>query len=203
MQTPRVHIFRKSGCSKCNRVTKDEIIKRSNIVHNNKYKYPNFTYHDNNTVNDIMKIECPKHGEFKQRIKNHLTGVGCPYCKESKGEKFIETVLIENGLIRGIDYIRQHRFKDCKNKGTLPFDFYLVKYKTCIEYDGDQHNRIVNFFGGFEEYEKRKINDSIKIKYCMDNGITLLRFTGTKYLTIKNDIVRYLKELYIFEYFPK
>lgn len=192
-QTPRTHIFRKSGCVKCNRVTKDEIINRSNNIHNSKYKYSNFTYNHNNTVDDIMRIECTTHGEFNQKIKTHLTGVGCPYCRESKGEKFIENILIKNNLIRGIDYMRQYKFKDCKNKNQLPFDFYLPKYKTCIEYDGDQHNKIVDFFGGFKEYEKRKINDNIKSKYCSDNGIILLRFTGTKYLNIENDIIKYLK----------
>lgn len=192
-QKPRTHIFRKSGCKKCNRVTKDEIINRSNNTHNSKYKYLNFTYDDNNTVDDIMKIECPIHGEFKQRIKNHLIGIGCPYCRESKGEKFIENIFIKNNLIRGIDYIRQYKFEDCKNKSQLPFDFYLPKYNTCIEYDGDQHNKVIDFFGGFKEYEKRKINDNIKSKYCSDNGITLLRFSGVKYLSIENDIIKYLK----------
>lgn len=192
-QTPKTHIFRKSGCIKCNRVTKDEIINRSNNIHNNKYRYSNFTYNDNSTVDDIMKIECPIHGEFTQRIKNHLTGVGCPYCKESKGEKFIESVLIENGLKRGVDYIRQYKFRDCKNKYPLPFDFFLPKISVAIEYDGDQHNKVVTFFGGFEEYEKRKINDNIKSKYCSDNRITLLRFSGTNYSAIKSDIIRYLE----------
>lgn len=167
---------------------------RSNNIHNSKYRYSNFTYDDNITVDNIMKIECPIHGEFTQRIKNHLNGVGCPYCKESKGERFIESVLIENGLVRGVDYIRQYKFEDCKNKKQLPFDFYLIKYTTCIEYDGDQHDKIINFFGGFKEYEKRKINDNIKSKYCIDNGITLLRFSGTNYSNIKIDIIRYLEK---------
>jgi very-short-patch-repair endonuclease len=191
-QTPRSHIFRKSGCVKCNRVNKDEIINRSNNIHNNKYKYSNFTYDDINTVNDVMRVLCPIHGEFIQRIKNHLSGIGCPYCKESKGEKFIENVLIKNDLIRGTDYIRQYKFSDCKNKYPLPFDFFLPKINIAIEYDGDQHNKVVSFFGGFEEYEKRKINDNIKNKYCSDNGIILLRFTNNDYSNIENDINKYL-----------
>ena len=193
IQTPRTHIFRKSGCRKCNRVTKDEIINRSNNIHNSKYKDINFTYDDSNTVDDIMKIDCPIHGEFKQRIKNHLNGIGCPYCRESKGEKFIENFFIKNNFVRGVDYIRQYKFKDCKNKYELPFDFYLPKYNTCIEYDGDHHNKIIDFFGGFKGYEKRKVNDNVKTKYCSDNGIILLRFSGTKYSSIEIDMSKYLR----------
>jgi very-short-patch-repair endonuclease len=192
-QKPKIHIFRKSGCNKCNRISKDEILNRSNKIHNNKYRYKSFVYDDSHTVNSFMKIECPIHGYFSQLIKSHLRGVGCPYCKESKGEKFIESILIKNGLIRGDDYIRQYKFSDCRNKYPLPFDFFLPKISVVIEYDGDQHSKVVTFFGGFEEYEKRKINDSIKSKYCSDNGITLLRFSGVKYLSIENDIIKYLK----------
>lgn len=187
-QTPRTHIFRKSGCTKCSRASKDEIVNRSNEIHNRKYTYPNFTYDYSNTVSDVMAIECPIHGEFLQRIKTHLTGVGCPYCRESKGEKFIEGILVKNKLIRGVDYFRQYKFEDCKNKKQLPFDFYLPKYKICIEYDGDQHKRVIDFFGGFEQYEIRKSNDEIKNRYCIENGINLLRFSGNDYSSIENDI---------------
>lgn len=188
-QKPRTHIFRKSGCKKCNRITKDEILDRSNKIHNNKYDYKNFVYDDTHTVDNFMKIECPIHGDFLQLIKSHLSGVGCPYCRESKGEKFIENILIKNGLIRGNDYIRQHKFSDCRNKYPLPFDFFLPKIRVAIEYDGDQHNKVVTFFGGFEEYEKRKINDKIKTDYCLENKIKLIRLSGSNYNEIEKLLV--------------
>jgi len=34
-----------------------------------------------------------------------------------------------------IKYINQKRFKKCKNKLPLPFDFYLPDLNICIEYD--------------------------------------------------------------------
>jgi hypothetical protein len=189
-QTPRTHIFRKSGCVKCKRVTKDDIVNRSIKLHNNKYKYSNFEYNDENTVNDIIKVECPIHGEFTQIIKSHLSGAGCPYCRESRGEKFIESIFIKNGLIKGVDYIRQYKFKDCKNKLPLPFDFFLPKINVCVEYDGDQHNRIVSFFGGFKEYEKRKINDKIKDDFCLKNNINLTRISGLNYKEIEKTLIK-------------
>lgn len=188
-QTPRSHIFRKSGCVKCNRVTKDEIIDRSNKIHNNRYKYNKFIYNSDNSVDDFMIVECPTHGEFRQMIKSHLSGVGCPYCRESKGEKFIENIFINNGLVRGLDYIRQYKFDDCRNKYPLPFDFFLPKRNILIEYDGEQHSKIVKFFGGFEEFEKRKINDTIKNDYCSSIGIKLIRFSGNNYKEIEKELL--------------
>lgn len=55
----------------------DEFIKRSNIIHNNKYDYSLVKYKNNSTKVDII---CPKHGKFEQRPKNHLDGQGCPSC---------------------------------------------------------------------------------------------------------------------------
>lgn len=34
------------------------------------------------------------------------------------------------------DFIIQHKFKNCRDIRPLPFDFYLPKLNTCIEYDG-------------------------------------------------------------------
>ena len=55
----------------------------------------------------------------------------------------------------------QKRFNDCKNKQPLPFDFYINNTNIihlndtiisidlfCIEYDGEQHFRSIEFFGG-------------------------------------------------------
>lgn len=39
---------------------------------------------------------------------------------------------------------------------TLPFDFYLPYYNTCIEYDGVQHFKPIDYFGGEKEFELRK-----------------------------------------------
>ncbi len=176
-QIPRIHIFKNSGCSKCSRLSKNNIIDKSKLKHNDKYDYSDFVYDDDTmSVNSNMIVKCPIHGNFSQRIKNHLLGIGCPYCRESKGERDIEKILMDNGLKRNVDYYREYKFKDCKNIHPLPFDFYLPSYSLCIEYDGEQHDKIVKFFGGFDSYEKRKINDKIKNQFCMDNNITLIRF---------------------------
>jgi hypothetical protein len=100
-----------------------------------------------------------------------LSGKGCPHCQESHGERCIRQWLEQKNM----QYTCQKTFSDCRNQKPLPFDFYLPAYNACIEYDGEQHFRPVDFFGGAENFERRKHNDLIKTKYCEDNNIRLLR----------------------------
>ena len=44
-----------------------------------------------------------------------------------------------------------------------------------VEYDGEQHYMPKECFGGLEEFNKTKIRDAIKTKYCKDNNIKLIR----------------------------
>ena len=53
----------------------------------------------------------------------------------SKGEKFIENILIQEGY----QYEKEKQFKDMKYKGNLRCDFYIEKYHCGIEIDGEQH----------------------------------------------------------------
>ncbi|MDU5206285.1 MAG: hypothetical protein E6182_10000 [Clostridioides difficile] len=98
-------------------------------------------------------------------------GYCCPICNESKGEKIIRLYLENNN----IKFIQEHRFEDCKNKRSLPFDFYIPNYNLCIEFDGRQHFETFNHFGGEKGFELTKIRDKIKNKYCKNNGINLIR----------------------------
>lgn len=102
-----------------------------------------------------------------------LIGCGCPLCKESHGERQITDWLEKNN----ISFEYQKKFNDCKYIRVLPFDFYLPDYNTIIEYDGEQHYRPINYFGGLEEFNKTVIRDKIKTDYCNNKGYTLLRIT--------------------------
>ena len=101
-QTPNTHLSGK-GCIHCGNASSakkrktniEEFIKKSNIVHNNKYIYTAINYINNKTN---ICIICPEHGEFWQRPDHHLMGCGCPECKiariknilTSNNEEFIE-----------------------------------------------------------------------------------------------------------------
>jgi len=180
-QTPNAHI-QGQGCPKCAKnlilikrsSNTIEFIQKANQVHNNKYNYLKVEY-----INDRIKIciICPKHGEFWQSPNSHLQGCGCPICKSSKGELRIILWLKKYR----INFIPQYKFNDCRGiKRTLPFDFYLPKFNTCIEFDGKQHF-------GIGKWACKSINDNDQIKneYCKQNNIHLIRIPYYEFSNIE------------------
>lgn len=95
----------------------------------------------------------------------------CPNCKRtSKGERSISSILEKLKF----SFIKQYRFKNCFDKGVLPFDFYIPEFNMCIEYQGEQHYRPVSIFGGEDSFKSQVKRDKIKKKYCKSNNIELL-----------------------------
>jgi hypothetical protein len=161
------HINRCQGCPKCKSLDNTEFITKSNLVHVNKYDYSKVNYINNKTKVDII---CPNHGLFSQRPIDHFNGNGCPICNESRGERNIRKILTE----LNIKFKPQHKFPECKYKKELPFDFYLPDLNICIEYNGIQHYKPIDIFGGLEKLIKQEKLDLIKKTFCEDNQIKLL-----------------------------
>lgn len=74
--------------------------------------------------------------------------------------------------LKGVQYITEARFVHCKNKRTLPFDFYVVSHRTIVEVDGEFHTN--------PECKKLHANDKIKNDFCKHNDIPLLRIDYTE-----------------------
>ncbi|EMR6005943.1 hypothetical protein WJW27_002643 [Escherichia coli] len=157
------------GCKKC-KIKK--YIPLFEKIHGSRYDYSLSEY---NGHDKPIKIICPLHGVFEQNPFYHLDGCGCQKCGNiiSAGEQRIMQYLEK----RNIEYVHQYRFLDCKYKNTLPFDFYVESKNICIEFDGEHHYDIVEYFGGEESFKKQKIKDSIKDDYCKKNGIKLIRIS--------------------------
>ena len=68
----------------------------------------------------------------------------------------------------------QSSFIDCKDKCLLPFDFF-IENKYIIEYDGEQHFKPIDFFGGEKYFNVQRAHDLIKNKYCFDNNTPIIR----------------------------
>ena len=106
-------------------------------------------------------------------IKNNS---GCPNCHSSSNE----TVIIDWLINHKIEYIREYKFEDCKNKQPLPFDFYIPKYEILIEMQGEQHFKPVKFRKTMSDEETirwfnyRQKLDNIKKSYALDMGYTFI-----------------------------
>jgi hypothetical protein len=166
-QTPNRHLLG-DGCILCRKPLIDEFIEKAKLVHGDKYDYSLVEYKDAKTK---IKIVCPEHGHFFQKINDHLYGNGCPICRESKGEKEIRFYLEKNK----ISFFDQHRFNDCRLKLPLPFDFYLPEHNMCIEFHGIQHYQEMKFFHKTKkDYELQCLKDKIKAQYCYDKKINFI-----------------------------
>lgn len=118
--------------------------------------------------------------EWEVKPGNFINGgTQCPRCArrgKSRGEALIEDYLIEHN----IDYEPQKTFDDCVgNAEPLPFDFYIPSANMAIEYDGEQHFKSVEYWGGDKKFEERINYDKIKNQYCDDNDIFLVRIPYT------------------------
>jgi hypothetical protein len=173
-QRPKNHLIGK-GCSKCSGVfmNTEYFIEKANHRHSFTYNYDKTLF---KKATEKVAITCEKHGDFEQTPNAHLNGQGCPICKESKGEKEIRTQLVKLNL----NFKPQHKFPDCKNIKPLPFDFYIPKYNTCVEYNGEQHYKAFKHFGGEDKLIKTQQNDLIKHNYCKENNINLIIINDVK-----------------------
>ena len=114
-------------------------------------------------------------------------GCGCPKCALSKGERKISLILDE----LNIKYIHQHIIKI--SGINYKFDFYIKDIDLYIEFDGIQHFYPIIYFGGESQFEKVKLNDSIKNNWILKNNYRLLRIS---YLdNIEDSLKSYLLNL--------
>ena len=56
----------------------------------------------------------------------------------------------------------------------MSFDFYIPDWNILIEFQGIQHEKPVDFFGGEEQFLIQQEHDRRKRKYAEDNNIKLL-----------------------------
>lgn len=112
----------------------------------------------------------------------------------SKGEKECHKILSKNKNVKNILF--QYTIDTCSYINPLPFDFKVElnnsKY-ILIEYQGQQHYKPIEFWGGVKKYEEQIIKDKIKYDYCDKNNINLLIISYK--MNIENTINNYIENL--------
>lgn len=124
------------------------------------------------------------------RLRNGTT-TSCG-CIVSKGEAKIKHYL--NKL--GIKYKTQYKFNNLYgDKNCLKFDFIIFKdnlVHCLIEYQGEQHFKSIDFFGGDEKFLKQQEYDNKKRDFCKQNNLKLIEIPYFDYNIINEDYIKKL-----------
>lgn len=126
----------------------------------------------------IWHCKCLRCGNEVDVIHSYLTTgetTSCGCIKLSYGEEKIQSILKEEK----IDFIREYSFDDCRAKSgyLLRFDFAIFKNQKLyclIEFQGPQHDKPIERFGGQEQFFILQENDKIKVEYCKNKQIPLI-----------------------------
>ena len=151
-QTPNCHLAG-SGCSECIKINTYKFIEKAIAIHGNKYHYYKVLYI---SAKDKVCIICKEHGEFLQTPNIHLNKSGCPGCNSSKGELAIQDILDKHN----IENIKEYKIPEVADN--FEYDFYLPEYNLLIEFQGIQHYKPIEFFGGQDNLEYVQRNDKFK-----------------------------------------
>jgi hypothetical protein len=129
-QTPNKHLSGR-GCLRCSKThNTDDFIKKSKLIHKNKYDYSKVKYISSRSE---VIIICKSFHEFKQMPNKHLSGHGCPKC--CNGYKYDTN-----------EFIRKAKLKH----GDI-FDYSKVNYIT-------SNNKIIILCKKFHEFEQLPSN---------------------------------------------
>lgn len=169
----------------------EKFVEEARKVHGNKYDYSQVVYVNNKTN---VTVICPDHGPFEVAPQDHLQGMnGCPRCSTSKGEKRI-LVWLES---HNIPYLWHKSIKSKlapnKRKKFIP-DFQLpTKDGMFIEYNGEQHYRPKELWGGEKQLRKQQKRDAALREYCRQEEIRLLEIPYTDFDRIEEILEQELK----------
>jgi hypothetical protein len=97
------------------------------------------------------------------------------------------------------NYKREYKIPECKNIYPLPFDFAIFddnnNLKLLIEFNGEQHYRPIQKFGGKKAFTQQVKRDKIKIDFCKSNNLNLLIIRFDEYDLIENILSTKLSKL--------
>jgi very-short-patch-repair endonuclease len=156
--------------------------KEVEILGKKEYEVLSNNYINNKEKLLLRHLNCGT--EYLVRPNDFISGHRCSYCRISFNEKKIENFLIENK----ISFEKQWKINI--EGRILKADFYLNKYNTVLEYDGETH--YFPIFGE-EQLQIQKERDRLKDKFCQESNINILRIPYWK----KNRIEKILRESFL------
>lgn len=186
------NIIHGKGCYYCGLEKLSDAQKVSKDIYDKRLreKQPNISLlSEYDCMSAPVVVRCNICGYEWTNRADYILHTGCTKCGCNTTEFKVGKILSNNGF----EYITQFSFEDCKDKRSLPFDFYIPSLNVLIEYDGEGHYQPVNFGGISDDEALRHMlytqqHDKIKTEYCKNNNIPLIRIPYWK----KNNLEEYL-----------
>lgn len=159
------------GCPNCRKIIKngDEEYKKLLSELNSEFESLEPYIRMNES---ILHRHKPCGYEWKITPGDILCGYGCPNCSKSKGEVEISNYL--NKIKEPYEMYHTYEGLYGVGGGLLNYDFYLPKRNILIEFQGLQHEKPVEYFGGQEKFEIQQEHDKRKREYAKEHNIELL-----------------------------
>lgn len=165
-----------------------EIIREKNLIDlsGKRFGYLTVLKLSDNQLHDelywTVRCDCGTIKDVSGHSMKMGNTVSCGCKKRSVGEMMIDQILITNEIVFKPEYI----FTDLTSKknGYLRFDFAILDTEKSpirlIEFDGLQHSKPINYFGGEDSFQTLKENDSLKNQYALSHNIPLVRIPYLK-----------------------
>lgn len=135
---------------------------------------------------DFLSVEV----SYLELLRNAENTVREKYGFGKVGETWVEETKLYYLVKREYEYItevKQHAH--VKELGRQHLDIYIPEYRIAIEYQGDQHFKPVEYFGGLNAFERIKELDERKRQLCVENKIVLIyAFPNYDWETLKQNI---------------
>jgi hypothetical protein len=133
---------------------------------------------------------------FKMAPNKFLNNRRCSFCTSKSKAELVITDYLKN---KNIPFKCEVWFSDLRDKLPLRYDFAIYYDKDSfilLEYNGDQHFKNVEYFGGNEEFKKRIIHDNMKREYAKNNNIELFEINSNdNIIDSLNLLIDHLKQL--------
>lgn len=95
----------------------------------------------------------------------------------SRGEALASLTFMD--FMPDLHIVHQSKWKKCRDKRELPFDFYDDTNGVLVEIDGAQHFRPVEYFGGEKSFEYVKRHDAMKNSFAAEEGLRMVRIDSS------------------------
>lgn len=163
-----------SGCEYCSGThtyTEDEILTYMETERHG-YEFHGSFMEGNHLMVKVTHLVCGVKRDLQ--FNYFMRGEGCKYCGISGGEETILATLSK----QGITYEREKNF-GFESYQRARYDFFLPERNLIIEYDGKQHFKPLEIWGGEELFAERTYRDRKKNKLALDAGMDVIRIPYT------------------------